>query len=372
MPTVTSVPKDARFDTKVAAAEADWERDTMGGFQNAQAAYREALDYTAGRSPQELGMVHLGLARSAICEAEYYKLEGQSSDQALTAASAALGEAEKSLGAENAQLLLVRSDLLRVNGDASGAGKMLDAAEEAGAMAKDVALIRAAIDLHSASPNLPALAMRLKALSKPEQKRPRAQFLMAWALDKAGRQAEARDVTRALVTRNPDHGPGNRLLARLSVEIAPPKPAETKKDEKVPGKTDAKPRAKEPVAPVDPATSGFDTLMSRGFSLMQAGKCDQAIALFEAAATKKPTSPEPLANLGWCALDGNRAAKGVSYFKQALGKNPRYADAMFGLAEALDRSGNRTDAIKAYNAYLQTHPNGQHAAMVRRKLSQIQ
>ncbi len=392
VPTVTPPPTDSRFDAKIAAAEADWLRDTIGGFKSAQAAYREALDLTIGRKPEELGLVQLGLARSAICEAEYAKLEGQANDQALAAASAALGEARKSLGSNHAQLLLIEADLHRVKGDVAASSKSLDAAEEAGAIAKDVALVRAAIDLHSASPDLQALATRLKSLSMAAQKRPRAQFLMAWALDKAGKQAEAREITKSLISRNPDHGPGNRLLARLSVEPAvkadvaantkPAQEAQAPAQPQQPAKVaEAKPAAEKPAdnkprAPKESTAAdtsgGYDSLLSRGYSLMKSGKTDQARALFEAAASKKPSSPEPLANLGWCALDGGNSAQAVSYFKKALDKNPRYADAMFGLGESLERSGNKAEAVKAYNAYLQTHPNGQHAAMVTRKLARLQ
>ena len=189
-----------------------------------------------------------------------------------------------------------------------------------------------------------------------------------------GRQQndEARKVIMALLARNPDHGPANRLLAHIA--LTPEKnqkndQANAPEEKQTPPKTPTPPKTGGDNVSAD--SGNYDQLMSKAHKLLSSGNSAQARKFFDAASKKKPTSPEPWAGLAWCALDAGQAGSAVSLFKKSLGANPRYAESMYGLAESLEKSGNKGEAIKAYNAYLQTHPNGQYAGMVQRKLNQL-
>lgn len=111
--------------------------------------------------------------------------------------------------------------------------------------------------------------------------------------------------------------------------------------------------------------------MDRGNKLLEVGKASQARRLFEDAARQRPSSPEPLASLGWCELDAGRHAQAIRQFERALDKSARYADAMYGLATAYERAGMREQAKSAYQAYLNVHPRGSKAGIITRKLEQL-
>jgi tetratricopeptide (TPR) repeat protein len=119
------------------------------------------------------------------------------------------------------------------------------------------------------------------------------------------------------------------------------------------------------------AGEDFDGLMVRGAKMLEDGKSARAVKLFEAAAQKKPRSPEPFAYLGWCYIDLGKHAEALSQFKQALERSPRYSDAMYGVAEAHEKSGRVEDARKAYEAYLAAHPAGRRSEMARRRLERL-
>ena len=118
-------------------------------------------------------------------------------------------------------------------------------------------------------------------------------------------------------------------------------------------------------------TGGFDGLMSAANRLLENGRAREARAKFLAASRKRPSSPEPLANLGWCELELRRTGKAISFFKKALGRNPRYADALYGLGVAHERNQDPARAKKAYQTYLAVNPRGSKIRMVKRRLDRL-
>ncbi len=371
-PVAKALPCSEQFLDACNRAREEMGRDTQGGFSQAQKFYQEALNTREGCDGSAIGNAYVGLARAAICEAEYKKLESQDATQLLENATKSLKDAEGVLGSRDASLLINYADLYRVKGDVKRAEDYLNAAEEAGAAAIDVSLVRGAMEMHLQNGNVKSMAERLSALSPATQKQPRAQFLMALAFYKAQQNDEARKVIMALLARNPDHGPANRLLAHIA--LTPEKnqkndQANAPEEKQTPPKTPTPPKTGGDNVSAD--SGNYDQLMSKAHKLLSSGNSAQARKFFDAASKKKPTSPEPWAGLAWCALDEGQAGSAVSLFKKSLGANPRYAESMYGLAESLEKSGNKGEAIKAYNAYLQTHPNGQYAGMVQRKLNQL-
>ena len=128
----------------------------------------------------------------------------------------------------------------------------------------------------------------------------------------------------------------------------------------------------DPATPAAPAVGGsYDSLMTRGYRLLERGNTRAARALFETAVRSRPRHPEPWANLGWCDLDQGRIADAIEHFRGSLRRQPRYADGMYGLAVAYERANRKADAIRGYSDYLAAHPRGSKARMVQRKLDRL-
>jgi len=136
-------------------------------------------------------------------------------------------------------------------------------------------------------------------------------------------------------------------------------------------KTQPKSRATQAGSKKAPSSVGYDGLMSTANRLLEHGRAREARAKFLAASRKRPSSPEPLANLGWCELEMRRTGKAISYFKKSLGRNPRYADALYGLGVAHERNKDTARARKAYQTYLAVNPRGSKVRMVKRRLDRL-
>ncbi len=65
--------------------------------------------------------------------------------------------------------------------------------------------------------------------------------------------------------------------------------------------------------------------------------------------------------MGWAQLDLRRTDAAIKSFRQALASNPALAEAQFGLGEALRAQGRTTDAVSAFQRYLELAPNGPDA-----------
>jgi tetratricopeptide (TPR) repeat protein len=70
-------------------------------------------------------------------------------------------------------------------------------------------------------------------------------------------------------------------------------------------------------------------------------------------------------------MDQREYGQAVSYFRRSLDRSPRYADALYGVAEAYERSSQTAQALEAYKRYLEVHPNGRKAEMARRKIERL-
>ena len=111
--------------------------------------------------------------------------------------------------------------------------------------------------------------------------------------------------------------------------------------------------------------------MSQANGLLEHGRARDARTKFLQASRQRPSSPEPWANLGWCELELRRTVKAISYFEKSLGRNPRYADALYGLGMAYERKKDTDRARTAYRTYLAVNPRGSKARMVQRRLDRL-
>ncbi|MEE2644270.1 MAG: tetratricopeptide repeat protein [Myxococcota bacterium] len=115
----------------------------------------------------------------------------------------------------------------------------------------------------------------------------------------------------------------------------------------------------------------FDRLLERGEALLESGKARRATRYFEAAHQRQPRSPTPLAQLAWAALELRSYAKAERYFNRALANQRGHGDSLYGLAYLYERRGNREEAKRRYQLYLEKHPSGTMARLVTRKLERL-
>jgi tetratricopeptide (TPR) repeat protein len=115
----------------------------------------------------------------------------------------------------------------------------------------------------------------------------------------------------------------------------------------------------------------FSKLMKTGLDHLEGGRPRQAQTVFEQAVRANPSSPRPVANLGWCALDLGQARQAVGLFKRALKLDASHRDAFFGLGKAQEKAGMKVEAAQTYREYLEKYPEDRRARMVRFRLETL-
>lgn len=162
------------------------------------------------------------------------------------------------------------------------------------------------------------------------------------------------------------------------VPIAPVKPDQPdlpvkpdQPDEKVAFVKPPKPPPKKPpeAGRVKPK-GGYAKMLAQGHRLRARGKYDKALEAFEKAADMQPDSPEPHAGMGWAYIDLEAFRAAVNEFRKALKVNPKFSDAVLGMAEAYKFQGDKVKAIRYYERYLQLAPSGEGATIARKYIEQ--
>jgi predicted Zn finger-like uncharacterized protein len=388
--------------------EAEYERDTEASFARAEAAFADVLRL-AGKSPRDPSLVvraHLGRARVAMARAEYLKLEGKDHSMLLKAAEAALAEA-LALDDSNPAVQLGYADFYRIQGSRQRASRYLAKVEAAGVDSDEAQLVRAAVNVHNG--DWSAVESRLSKLPPSALDRPRARYLLALALARSGRTQEATFALTQLLARHGEHEPARRLLERLGAGDVPIEaPLEAALDPEAPHSDAPASDAPASVAPASvaseppvrvviappsvappsvarvapptaarvapasrPVAAGFDGLMDRARKAQERGRVGEARQLLLEALSSRPDNPEALASLGWCDMDESNFPRAISYFRRSLTAYGGYADARYGLGLALERSGQKDDALRVYQEYITRHPSGRQTAIVKQRIEQL-
>jgi predicted Zn finger-like uncharacterized protein len=329
----------------------------------------------------------VGKARVLLARAEHRMLGGDAPGALLAKVNDLLGTARVH-APDLADIELAWADSLRLRDERVSVRNFLDAAAPKASSRPEYVFLRAMIE---GSDDPGAVSDRLAALPPEARSVPRVLLIRGLALEKSGRRDEALQVVMELLRATPSHAQGIDLKTRLTSGTAPPVAASLAPSAPV----TAPPTALATAAPAPmPATAApvsqpagvrvaeeptpihagddFDGLMVRGARNLEAGKPEVAARFFAKASQAKPRSPEPFANLGWCYVDQHRYAEALAQFQQALDRSPRYADALYGVAEAYEKAGKSAEAATAYKVFLTAHPNGRRADMARRRLERLQ
>jgi tetratricopeptide (TPR) repeat protein len=217
-------------------------------------------------------------------------------------------------------------------------------------------------------------------LSNQKTGRPffRAQMRLARVYLLSGKKAEARTVLEAITERNPTHVRATMLLERLKGEDAAVVVTPTTVDAGAPPKAADAGAGMDP-DPARPGSQGtaeldgdYDVLVSRAEKLSFAGQTAQAMALYRRALVKRPMGVEALTGLGYALLDQKRIGEAIAHFRQALGVSSNYGEALIGLAEASQQSGNPKQALHYYRTYLRSHPSGRRAVLAQTNIKELE
>lgn len=105
---------------------------------------------------------------------------------------------------------------------------------------------------------------------------------------------------------------------------------------------------------------------------LKRGRNDQALLLLEELTSERPQDPDFLFARGNALFQSTRFDEAVIQFEAALKYRPDFKRAAFGLARSYQESGQRAQAIKAWQDYLRLDDTSSWADTARRNLRKLQ
>jgi tetratricopeptide (TPR) repeat protein len=111
--------------------------------------------------------------------------------------------------------------------------------------------------------------------------------------------------------------------------------------------------------------------MTQGDRSRERDRTQAALDAYGEAAELEPDRAEPYTGRGMTFLDMGDTRQAETEFKQALKFNPRYGDAIIGLAETYRSQGKKADAVRYYERYLEILPNGPEASVARSAIERL-
>jgi len=106
--------------------------------------------------------------------------------------------------------------------------------------------------------------------------------------------------------------------------------------------------------------------------LLKRGKTEQALVFLEELTTERPGDTDFLFARGNALFQATRFDDAAVQFKAALAVDPKHKRAAYGLARSLQEGGYTTEAIAAWNRYLELDSTTSWAAAARRNLKLLQ
>ena len=176
------------------------------------------------------------------------------------------------------------------------------------------------------------------------------------------------EVARAYVLYR-DRRAQERARQSTPAEVKPAEPAEVNPAEVKPG--EVKPAEGTPDKPVEP-TETFESALAKGQKAQRAGRSKEALRLLTIALELRPGEPKATLSLGWTQLDLSRGDAAAKSFRAVLAADGSVAEAQFGLGEALRALGRTTEAVAAFEKYLEMAPSGPDAETARNAIQALQ
>jgi tetratricopeptide (TPR) repeat protein len=118
-----------------------------------------------------------------------------------------------------------------------------------------------------------------------------------------------------------------------------------------------------------PEGRDYSWYIQNGDTALSGGNLSRADAFYQAALEVRPGSSEATTGLANVMLRRGRAEDAVVRFRAATRQG--YGPAFIGLGRANESLGRRSEAIQAYEDYLQRSPSGSLAATARQRLEAL-
>jgi predicted Zn finger-like uncharacterized protein len=125
-----------------------------------------------------------------------------------------------------------------------------------------------------------------------------------------------------------------------------------------------------PAAPA-PKEKTFEQWLEHAEKLRQKDQLTAAMTAYGKATDLEPDRPEPYSGRGLVLLDQENPVQAEVAFDQALKLNPRYGEALLGLAETYRLQGREEDAIQFYRKYLEVLPDGPEAKVAKEAIRRL-
>ena len=188
----------------------------------------------------------------------------------------------------------------------------------------------------------------------------RARFHLALVLAAQNKAAEARPLVETILAAQPAHAGAKALAGKLETLVAKsdPLPPEDGSNTNATRPNPGGPSPGPGSGPGPEAGGGesFERLLKRADALAETN-CSKALELYSKALQQKPQSVEALTGMGYCYIDAKLFASAHSEFRAALTVSSKYEPALLGIADAYRQQGLKDQAIEAYKACLDVHPN---------------
>ena len=165
-------------------------------------------------------------------------------------------------------------------------------------------------------------------------------FAEAFRLHQAGRLAEAEQLYRQALARDPRHADSLHLLGVLAYQAG---------------------RHADAVALIGQAIRLKDNVAfyhnNLGLALKDQGKHGAAMERFERALALQPAYPEAQINLGNALMEEGRPEDAATWYRRALALQPNYPEAQNNLGNALKELGRLEEALASYQRAATLRPN---------------
>ena len=115
----------------------------------------------------------------------------------------------------------------------------------------------------------------------------------------------------------------------------------------------------------------YDTAWAKGAKAQRNGRSKEALRLLTIALQLKPGDSKATLSLGWTQIDLGKNDAALKSFRAVLEKGPS-PEAQYGTGEALRAMGRTTDAVSAFEKYLELAPNGPDAETAKNAIRALQ
>ncbi len=276
-------------------------------------------------------------------------------------------------GPESVEAMIASSDASRLKGELDEARVLLEKARmNDPSPSAELLRVEAMIAVDAADGDLKAGLESAREAVKKAPGSIRLLVLLARCLIAAEQRDDALARLEAILLRDPAHPETtalkNALEAASGSEGAAGAEPEAEEQAEAADRDEPDRAAREEESEDEASPSDLGRLVRRGERLLESGAIVRAEKLFRRVLDKKPNEPRALTGMGYVEIEKNRASRAIYYFQPAAKRG--YPEAYIGLGDAYRRLGRKTDALRAYEAYVRSRPRGRLASIARAQIEQ--